>query len=165
MQKKTMIWMVGLVVACGMCGKAWAQEPTAELLEAYRAKSDVELRAALNAVSDQFNQKHGSMRDQKRELAFMVRTGEFKGEEVEAAKARVAELRKALAAAEQELHAAVLALPEMKERAEALAATEKDVKALAMERAAARQVLAERRPNKGPRPGAILAPEAPAKPE
>lgn len=137
--------------------------PTPELLEKYRAKSDAELRQALNDLSDRAIQALREARDQEREIAYSLATETFQGEEVEAAKARLEELRRALAEAEAAYRAAVLALPEMRERAEKLDKAKESAETLRQERDAVRAVMAERRPNRGPAPGFIPpSPEAPA---
>lgn len=132
------------------------QEPPAELLQQYRAKTDSELRSALNSVSDQLNQSFHAVRDQEKSLAFAIRNGDYHSEEVDAAREKVESLRRAVSQAEQELQAAVLALPEMQERSKALSDSQEKTNALRLERAAIRHIMAERRPNKGPRPGAVL---------
>ena len=137
-------------------------EPTPEMLAKYRAMSDAELRQALNDVSDRSIQAMREARDQERDIAYSLQTESFQGEEVETARARIDELRRALAEAEAAYRAAVLALPEMKERAEALEKAKKSATDLQRERAAVRAVMAERRPNPGPRPGNPLSADAPA---
>ena len=135
-------------------------EPTKEQLEKYRAMSDSELRNALNEMSHKAIEAGRGVRDQEKELVFEMKNGDYHNEEIDAARAKVDALRRDLAAAEQALQAAILALPEMQDRAKKISKAQEDATVFQQERAAIRQAMAERRPNKGPRPGAVLPPEA-----
>lgn len=146
--------LFAMMVALVASAEAPAPATEAELLEKYRAATDAELKDALNDVSHRMISALQTARDDDKELAYVVRNGEHHSEEIDAARARVAALREELAVAEAELRDAILALPEMKEKAEKVNEGKAAAEALRLERQVIRKVMAERRPNPGPRPAA-----------
>jgi hypothetical protein len=136
---------IALAVPPGPASAIPKVEVPPELVASYRSVSDKELRDALNRVSDQTIDAMREVRDQEKALAYALQTTDLHSPEVDAARARIEELRAELAAAEQAYREAALALPEMKERAQKIKAAQATSLALQQERAAIRQAMAERR--------------------
>lgn len=136
---------VALAVPPGPASAIPKVEVPPELVAKYRSASDQELRDALNRVSDQTIDAMREVRDQEKALAYTLQTANLHSPEVDAARARIEELRNELAEAERAYREAALALPEMRERAQKIEAAQATSLALQQERAAVRQAMAERR--------------------